>query len=243
MLAYETGITKQILPEFDQMLETKQENHHHIYSVGMHCLEALNYFAQTYLLDSTSDKGKYSKKLQLILRWTLLLHDVGKPKTKVIGKDKEGHFYGHEAIGADMSKEILKRLKFDNETIDLVYKLIKYHDFRYLPNATQMRKAMNKTGTEHMELLFEVQLADVMAQNPDYQKDKLENLEMARKLYFEIMNQGDCVNLKSLAINGSDLIKAGYRPGKEIGEKLNSLLTIVLNHPEYNTKEQLLRMI
>jgi tRNA nucleotidyltransferase (CCA-adding enzyme) len=106
-----------------------------------------------------------------------------------------------------------------------------------------MRKAMNKIGTENMELLFEVQLADVMAQNPVYQKDKLENLKIAQKLYSEIMNQGDCVNLKALAINGSDLIAAGYRPGKEIGEKLNSLLSIVLTHPEYNTKEQLLRMI
>jgi tRNA nucleotidyltransferase (CCA-adding enzyme) len=173
----------------------------------------------------------------------LLLHDVGKPKTKTIGDDGEGHFYGHAALSATMAKEILKRLRFDNETIDLVYKLIYYHDYRYQADATHMRKAMNKIGAENMELLFVVQLADVMAQNPEFQQIKLESLEIARKLYHEIMNQKDCVSLKTLAVNGSDLIQAGFRPGKEIGETLNSLLTLVLEHPEYNTKEQLLRRL
>jgi tRNA nucleotidyltransferase (CCA-adding enzyme) len=225
------------------MLVTEQQNHHHIYSVGIHCLEALSYFSKQYPSECDSQEVSYTKKEQLIIRWTLLLHDVGKPKAKTIGKDGEGHFYGHAALSATMTKEILRRLRFDNETIDLVYKLIYYHDYRYQPDASHMRKAMNKIGAENMELLFVVQLSDMMAQNPEYLKEKLENLEVARKLYQEIIKHKDCVSLKSLAVNGSDLIQAGFRPGKEIGEKLNSLLTIVLEHPEYNSKEQLLSLL
>lgn len=243
MMAYDTGITKVVLPEFDQMMVTEQENHHHIYSVGIHSLEALSYFAEHYPLAADYQDELYSRKEQLVIRWTLLLHDVGKPKTKIIGKDGEGHFYGHGALGASMAKGILKRLRFDNETIDLVYKLIYYHDYRYQPDAVHMRKAMNQIGAENMELLFVVQLADVMAQNPVYLQKKLENLELARKLFQQIIQQKDCVSLKTLAVNGRDLIQAGFRPGKEIGEKLNSLLNLVLEHPEYNTKEQLLRML
>ena len=243
MIAHEAGITKVVLPEFDVMLACDQENHHHIFNVGMHCLEALSYFVKKYPMTSNPTMNVYSKKLQLILRWTLLLHDAGKPKTKTIGKDKEGHFYGHAAVSAQMAKEILKRLKFDNESIELVYKLIYYHDYRFQTDASHMRKAMNLIGSENMELLFEVQQADVMAKNPAFQNEKLESLEGVRKLYQEIVKQGDCVSLKSLAVNGGDLIQAGYQPGKEIGEKLNYLLDVVIKNPEYNTKEQLLRLL
>lgn len=243
LVAHEAGITRAVLPEFDFMLDTDQENHHHIYTVGMHCLEALRFFTKKYPVINDRDKSKFSKKLQLILRWTLLLHDVGKPKTKTIGDDNEGHYYGHAAVGATITKEILKRLKFDNETIELVYRLIFYHDYRYQLNASHMRKAMSVIGTDTMELLFLVQLADVMAQNPEYQKEKLDNLDKAQNLYYQIINQEDCVSLRTLAVNGSDLIQSGLKPGKEIGERLNELLNIVIEHPEYNTKEQLLRML
>lgn len=243
MIAHEAGITKVVLPEFDVMLACDQENHHHIFNVGMHCLEALSCFVKKYPMTSNTAVNVYSKKMQLILRWTLLLHDVGKPKTKTIGKDNEGHFYGHAAVSAQMAKGILKRLKFDNETIELVYKLIYYHDYRFQTDASHMRKAMNLIGSENMELLLEVQQADVMAKKPEFQNEKLESLEGVRKLFQEIVKQGDCVSLKSLAVNGGDLIQAGYQPGKEIGEKLNYLLDVVIKNPECNTKEQLLRML
>ncbi|MDD5936607.1 MAG: CCA tRNA nucleotidyltransferase [Clostridiales bacterium] len=237
-----TKITDVVLPELNEMLSCDQQNHHHIYTVGMHCLEAVSYFANKYPM-RRQETDVYTKKEQLILRWTLLLHDVAKPCTKTIGKDLEGHFYGHAPKGADMAKKILQRLKFDNETIDYVYKLIYFHDYRYNLTMYDMRKAMNMIGTNYMEMLFEVQLADIMAQNPEYRPAKIENLKEAKKLYQKVMENGDCVNLKMLAVNGADLIQAGYEPGKKIGEKLNMLLQKVLEHPEWNTKEQLLKMI
>lgn len=55
------------------------------------------------------------------------------------------------------------------------------------------------------------------------------------------MDAGQCVSLKSLAVTGKDLIAAGMEPGKEIGEKLNELLALVIDQPELNTKEELLK--
>lgn len=239
LVVHATKISDVILPELNEMLSCEQENHHHIYTVGMHSLEALSFFSKKNPFSSE----KYSKKQQLILRWAILLHDVAKPSTKVIGKDKEGHFYGHEAKGAVMAKQILQRLKFDNETINYVYKLINYHDYRYNLTMHDMRKAMNIIGADLMEMLFEVQLADIMAQNPEFRPSKIENLSEAQKLYRKVIENGECVNLKMLAVNGQDLIQAGYQPGKAIGDKLNVLLEKVLENPDLNTKDSLLKLL
>lgn len=240
LVAQKAGITRVVLPEFDEMLRCEQQNHHHIYNVGVHCLKAIEFFSEQ---NQVGEKSLFTKKEQLMLRWALLLHDVGKPSCKTIGKDMEGHFYGHEAKSASMAREILKRFKFDNETVDTVYKLVYYHDYRYELSKKSVRKAMNLIGTELMPLLFEIQVADVMAQNPQYQEDKLTILNQAKQLLKEIVDDKECVTLKMLAVNGQDLIEAGYESGKQIGEKLNYLLKIVLEHPEYNTKDQLLKML
>ena len=242
LVAQATGITSIVLPEFDAMLLTEQQNHHYIYTVGRHCIEALHYFANKYPYRNDEENVKFSKKQQQIMRWALLLHDVGKLKKKSIGKDGEGHFYGHASESADMAKAILRRLKFDNETIDYVTRLIYYHDYRYEVTPAGMRKAMNRIGADLMELLFELQIADVMSQNPDYRLNKLDTIDKARSLYYEIVSQQHCVSLKTLAISGSDLISIGFQPGKEIGMKLNSLLELVIEHPELNKKDTLMQL-
>ena len=100
MTAYETGLTKVFLPEFDAMIKTPQNNKHHCYNVGEHTIEAVK--------NSPQDK---------ILRLTMLLHDVAKPVCKSVDEQGIYHFYGHPAKGAEMAKDILRRLKFDNDTI------------------------------------------------------------------------------------------------------------------------------
>lgn len=242
MIAHGAQITKVVLPEFDEMLACEQENHHQIYTVGMHCLEAVSYFANKCPYTDEEDAG-YSKKQQLMLRWAMLLHDIGKPKTKTIGKDGEGHFYEHAREGAALAKEVLRRLKFDNETIDMVTKLVLYHEYQYELTSYGMRKAMNLIGTDTLPLLFEVQLADIYAQNPEYRQEKLLRLEQAKKLYQDVLDRNECVSLKSLAVNGSDLIACGCEQGKQIGAVLGRLLELVLEHPEWNQREILLEKI
>lgn len=230
--AYEAGITKVILPEFDAMMKTEQNNPHHIYSVGLHSIKAV---------EQAGKDAVFNPKEMLILRWTMLLHDVEKPNCKTTDH-KGDHFYGHPEKSAETARLILRRLKFDNETIDLVYRLIKWHDYKFSLTSQAMRKAANKIGTDIMELLFEVKTADTLAQKQETRKEKLDNLNQAKLIYQEIKSNQDCVELKMLKINGKDLIQIGFKPGKAMGEVLNRLLEQVLENPLLNEKEILLKM-
>ena len=233
-LLYEIGITGVILPEFDAMMRTEQRNIHHIYSVGDHTIHAVSEVA------GSIKEHRFEQRERTILRFTMLLHDVEKPNTVTTGKDGQNHFYGHQEKGAVTAKNILRRLKFDNDTIDSVVHLIRWHDYRFVLTPAGMRKAASKIGKEYMELLFEVNRADTSAKNPEHTKEKQERLATARQLYSDIVERGECVSLKELKINGRDLIAIGMKPGKEIGTILNDLLAEVLEQPAQNKRESLL---
>ena len=221
--AYELGITKVILPEFDKMMETEQENPHHKYSVGEHTLKSIE--------SISADK---------VLRLTMLFHDIAKPLMKTIDENGVAHFKTHDVKGAEMTKQILRRLKFDNDTMNKVAKMVLYHDYRMPAEAKNVRRAMNKIGEDLFPYYLEVRTADTLAQSEYMQKEKLQNIEDVKVCYEGILKRRECVSLKTLAITGSDLIADGMKPGKEIGEVLSKLLEAVIEHPEYNTKETLL---
>lgn len=225
-IAYETGVTKVILPEFDVAMETPQVHPHHQYNVGEHTLHALLHVAP-----------------EKCLRLAVLFHDIGKPATLTWDeKDGTTHFYEHPAVSEAMTKEILHRLKFDNDTIQKVARLVKYHDYGNgeEPTLKMVRRAANRIGEDIFEELLQVKRADVLAQSLYMREEKLESIRRWRELYQEIMECSQCVSLKTLAVTGSDLIAAGRKPGRELGVLLNNLLELVLEHPEYNTKDKLL---
>ncbi len=224
-VAYETGVTKVIMPEFDVMMETPQVHEHHMYDVGEHTLHSL--------LEIPAEKD---------LRLAMLFHDIGKPPTLTVDEDGTTHFYDHPPVSEDMTKEIMRRLKFDNDTLHRVCRLVKYHDYGNGEEVTlkKIRKALSKIGDDIFLDLLLVKKADVMAQSLYMREEKLEGIEEWRRFYEEIKEKEQCVSLKELAVTGSDLIAAGRKPGKELGNVLQALLELVLEHPEYNTKEKLL---
>jgi tRNA nucleotidyltransferase (CCA-adding enzyme) len=223
--AYELGITKVILPEFDVMMKTEQETPHHKYSVGEHTLKSLEFVR--------ADK---------VLRLAMLFHDVAKPLMKTIDENGVAHFKMHDVKGVEMTKQILRRLKFDNDTMNKVVKLVQYHDYRMPAEAKNVRRAMNKIGEELFPYYLEVRRADALAQSEYLQDEKLQNIEKIKFQYEEIVKRQECVSLKDLAISGSDLIAAGMEPGKEIGEILNKLLELVIESPDLNQKDKLLEI-
>ena len=223
--AYQLGITKVILPEFDALMETTQETPHHMYTVGEHTLKALEYVEP--------DK---------ILRLTMLFHDIAKPIMKTVDENGRAHFKMHDVRGAEMTKQILKRLKFDNDTMNKVVKLVLYHDYRMPAEPRNVRRAMNKIGEDLFSYYLKVRKADTLAQSEYKREEKLTNICQVTRCYQEILEKRECVSLKTLAITGTDLIENGMKPGKELGEVLDRLLEIVLEHPEYNTKEKLLEI-
>ena len=224
--AYELGITKVILPEFDRMMETEQETPHHRYTVGEHTLHAVS--------NIRDDK---------VLRLTMLFHDVAKPMMKTMDEDGVAHFKMHDVKGAELTKQILRRLKFDNDTMNKVVKLVQYHDYRMPAEPKNVRRAMQKIGEELFPYYLEVREADTLAQSTYLQEDKLQNIRDVKKCYEDILEKQECVSLKTLAVTGADLIESGMEPGKAIGETLNRLLDLVIEHPEYNQKDILMNQI
>ncbi|MEE1008964.1 MAG: CCA tRNA nucleotidyltransferase [Agathobacter sp.] len=220
---YELGLTKIFMPEFDTMMETKQLNKHHMYTVGEHSIQSM--------LNIRADK---------VLRLTMLLHDVGKPQCRSTGEDGQEHYYNHPKVGADISKDILKRLKFDNDTIDRCYKLILYHDDRPAMTQRSIRKSISKIGLQQYPSLFEVKYADTMAQSMYKRDEKLNYLEEYKAIFKDIIDSGQCVEKKSLAIGGKELMEIGMKPGKEMGLVLEKLYEKVLEEPEMNTEENLI---
>lgn len=227
-MAYELGITKVILPGFDKMMETPQNHPHHMYNVGEHTLKALS--------EVSPEK---------VLRLAVLFHDIGKPETVSVDEKGINHFYGHAAVSEEMSRRMLRELRYDNDTIHAVTRLVKYHDYGndLTPDMRLVRRAVNKIGEDIFPLLLQVKMADILAQSDYKRKEKLATVEQWKQLYEQVIAKQQCVSLKTLAVTGRDLIDIGMKPGKELGDMLQKLLEQVLEHPEYNTKEQLLDMV
>ena len=223
--AYELGVTKVFFPEFDVAMGTEQNHPHHMYNVGEHTLHSLNYVEP--------DKN---------LRLVMLLHDIGKPVTLTTDEDGVTHFHGHPVASEEIAEDFLRRLKFDNDTIHKVCKLVLYHDYgnSVEPDMRIVRRAINKIGEDAFPALFDIKRADVLAQSDYMRQEKIELIDRWQELYRQVREQNQCVSLKDLAVNGSDLIKAGWKPGKELGMVLQKLLDLVLEEPRCNTAEILL---
>ncbi|HIX28304.1 MAG TPA: CCA tRNA nucleotidyltransferase [Candidatus Blautia stercoravium] len=224
--AWELGITKIVLPEFDVMMETPQNTPHHCYSVGEHTLKALEY--------TVADK---------VQRLAVLFHDMGKPAMRTTDEQGLDHFCGHPKASAELARKILRRLRFDNDTIRKVTELVFWHECPWECTPRSLRRALSKMDAELFPVLLKIRRADVLAQSEYRREEKLERLEESRRLYEEIQRKQECISVKMLAVSGKDLIAAGMKPGKEIGDTLNAFLELVLEEPEKNTKEYLLSKV
>lgn len=223
--AYECGVTKVFFPEFDLAMETPQNHPHHCYNVGEHILHSL--------LEIPADK---------VLRLTMLLHDIAKPQCLTVDEKGITHFHGHEEMGAEMSRVILRRLRMDNDTTDKVCRLVRFHDYGngVAPDRRIVRRAVNKIGEDLFADFLLVKKADLLAQSMYLREEKLSNLAAWDACYREIREAEECVSLRTLAVNGKDLIAAGLQPGRELGDILKQLLDEVLENPEKNEKDYLI---
>lgn len=225
---HEWDLLQYIIPELIVCFYTPQNHPHHTYNVGIHTIRSIQ--------NVPKDK---------VLRLTMLLHDIGKPPTHT--RDEKGidHFYGHVPVGVKMSKEILRRLRFDNDTINKVSLLVEYHDFHIQNKVTEkaIKRVLCNIGEELFEKLLIVQEADARAQNPDKLKPKLEDIKKMRNIYKKIIENKECYSIKDLAIDGKDLVSLGITQGKQIGETLQNTLEYVIKFPDRNNKDYLINKI
>lgn len=225
---HEWGLLGYVLPEFSQCFKTPQNHPHHIYDVGVHTIKALEQIPK-----------------DEVLRLTMLLHDIGKPATHTTDTHGIDHFYGHVPESVEISKKVLRRLRFDNQTIRDVTTLVKYHDFHIEEALTResIKEVLCEIGPDLFEKLLIIQEADARSQNPDKLSPKLKDLKKTEETFKEIRANNECYSLKDLKINGKDIASLGITEGLKIGKVLQIALDQVIKDPELNEKDILLEIV
>ncbi len=223
-LLFETGISDVILPEVSKCFGIWQNNLKHIYDVGNHTLEVL-----------------YNTPKTPLLRYCALLHDVGKVKAKITDRWGVTHFPNHASASATIARSILTRLKMSNKHKDIIVNLIKMHSVRIKPNALSVRKIASKLGIDRFYDLLTLKRANIMAQNPKYAEERLEELDAVEEIFKEIIKSNCPLSIKDLAVDGNDMKALGLA-GSEIGRMLRFLLAETIKNPRLNTPEQLVKL-
>ncbi len=224
-LLVETGLMKYIIPEVLETIGVRQNRHHYngpYNTVYKHMLAAL--------------KTCPSKKLEV--RLAAFFHDIGKPKSKR-GHGYNATFYGHEYIGARMTKQIMERLKFPRKVIDKTVLLVKNHMFYYNVDEVGekgVRKVIRKVGLENINDLIDVRIGDRLGSGVA----KAVPYKLRHFKYMVEKVSKDPISVKDLKINGDILIKDyNFKPGPQMGAILEILLAEVLDNPKLNTLEYL----
>lgn len=176
-----------------------------------------------------------------VIRLTMLLHDIGKPSVKLTDENGRDHFKTHADAGEKIAAEVLSKLKVSNNIYNKVTTLIKYHQSVENVNDVKIKHWFNKIGEEYTLSLFDVRIADLKAHNLGkkevlFEIERLMSLEEEAKM---IIKRREPYKISELAVNGHDLISLGFS-GREIGDKLSEILTLVMDGRLKNTKKDIL---
>lgn len=215
------------IPELQAIIGFNQHNRHHIFDVFTHTLKALE-----------------QSRAETHIRLAILFHDIGKPIVAHFDENGEQHFYGHPKESAKITDNVLKRLKFDNDTRNKVVTLVEFHDTPItLENSSdvseiRIKRIMNKIGVEATYDLIELKRCDNLGQSKSFYRGD-EFYKSALSTVDAVVKNGECFSLKDLAINGNDLIKIGFE-GKEIGVLLTKCLNAIIDGKVKNNFDDLI---
>lgn len=220
LLAY-PDVLGVFLPELLPCVGFDQRNRHHLYDVWGHTSRAVA-----------------AVPPEPVLRWTMLLHDVGKPPCFTVDDRGVGHFYGHPKVSAELAETACRRLRMDKRTAHQVVTLVQWHD-RDIPRTEKaIARAVHQLGEGTFRQLLAVKRADNLAQHPDY-RYRLADIDRAEEILNTLLEKQACFSLRDLAVNGRDLTALGLR-GPAIGQTLNALLAQVMDGALPNQRDALL---
>lgn len=224
---YTLGMYPYIIPMMCHTVGFAQRGGHHFLDVFEHSLLAVGVIAP-----------------ELVLRLTMLLHDIGKPfvwdSSESLSYDR---FDDHAAVSAKLAGKILRDLKYDNATRKDVVELIAHHNDILLPDSVNVRRALARLGEVQTRRLVQVKVADLIAHDLAGEREKILALfAEISDVIDEVVARGDCTSVKALAIGGQDMMALGLS-GRAIGQMLNAALELVLEKPEMNTRETLLNWV
>lgn len=179
-----------------------------------------------------------------VIRWALLLHDLGKPDCFTLDEKGTGHFYGHPRRSEEITRDILGRLHPDKNTAEAICTLVLHHDDGALVERRAVRRWIGRYGPELLEQLLEVKRADALAHADLPRTRQRYGAVLAfRDLTKQVLAEEACFTVKDLAVSGKDLLAAGVQPGPEVGRLLSLLLEDVLEDRCDNRREALLERL
>ena len=213
-----------VIPEMLPAVGFDQRNCHHFLDVWQHTVRAV----------AVSQKDP-------IIRWAMLLHDLGKPSVFSVDEEGVGHFFGHAHVSEDIARAVCQRLRFDNRSAQRIVTLVAQHDRDVALTEKAMTRLLRQIGVENAYALCNVKRADNLAQHHDYH-GRQAVLDEAEALISRIVESDKCFSLRQLAVDGNDMLSLGLR-GREIGQALELLLSAVMDGDLPNEKEALLAEI
>ncbi|MDR0383358.1 MAG: CCA tRNA nucleotidyltransferase [Spirochaetaceae bacterium] len=219
------GLLKLALPELERCRGVEQ-NGYHSFDVLAHSLLACDYAA----------RNGYKQTVRL----AALFHDIGKPAAARLDGEGALTFYNHEAISEEITRAIMKRLRYPNAVIDETALLVREHMLNYTDawSASAVRRFVRRVGEENLNALFDLRRADSFGTRGAEPPPNL-SLDF-RDRVSDALAESRALSLKDLAVDGKDLMEAGIPSGKLMGIVLRRLLEAVIDDPALNTKEKLL---
>lgn len=213
------------IPEITPCFGFDQHTKYHCYDVYTHIIKTVS------AIDSEEK-----------LRLSAFFHDIGKPEVYFTDENGVGHFYGHNKTSVKIARDVLERLKCDNQTKNFVLDMVYYHDVEVVASEKSVKRFLNKTSPLFLRELVKIKRADAAAHAKEY-RDKEEYLNELLSIVLKIEKEKQCFSLKDLAISGKDLIDNGFEEGEKIGKALNTALESVINGEVKNEKEELIELV
>ena len=218
-----------IIPEAEEMFEFGLNNRRYHRDLWKHILDCMNYFVCPMGEESHDD---------IILRLSVLLHDIGKPRCHTINDSIDV-----SVVSAKIAYRILKELKFSNEIVGRVTQLISYSYVELNEDKPSIKHLLNSIGEEQLRRLIILNKSDLITGQGLLKKEKhlVSDITSAERVLNKIVANNECYNLKMLAVNGDDLIERGVPEGKAVGDILNILLDNVIEENIPNERNTLLQ--
>jgi tRNA nucleotidyltransferase (CCA-adding enzyme) len=228
-LLLRTGLLARIIPELLESVNFAQ-NRYHRWDVWRHTLRCVDFAPP-----------------DLVVRLAALLHDVAKPRCAAPkeGSPGEHTFYDHEKVGTRVATEILQRLKFPRRETERVALLVAEHNWHYRPewNDATVRRVLARIGPTEIPALWALRRADLHARGRLVEEGLANQTEAEARFQREI-DRAAALKVTDLAIGGEDVMRElKIGPGRLVGETLAKLLERVLDDPDLNTREALIRLL
>ena len=217
-------VIMEVLPALSPMKDFDQRTPYHRYDVWEHTIRTVG-----------------AVQPVEALRWTMLLHDSGKPACFTLDEKGQGHAFGHGEKSVKIAREVMADLRVDNATRDRVLTLVARHDMPLSDRPRVLRRCLHDMGEETLRQLIEVQRADERGKGVHPMEEIDARAQALNAALDAVLATNPCVTLKQLAVRGSDLTRAGIPGGKAVGECLRYLLEQVMEDTLPNDRDALLR--